>query len=433
MTMLAEAQQMKEAIIARRRDFHAYPELAWTEFRTASIVAAELQRLGYQVLTGRECMKEEERMGVPEGSEIESCRQRALSEGADPAWVARMEGGHTGVVAIMHFRKPGRTVGLRFDMDCLRVDENPTRQHRPTAEGFASRHPGLMHACGHDGHTAIGLAAARLVAAHKDEMAGTVKLCFQPGEEGVMGARCMASSGIVDDVDYFLSGHIGLGSGTDSTLVCMAEGFLATTKLDARFTGLPAHAGANPEKGRNALLAAAEASIALHTISRHSGGSSRINVGVLRAGTGRNVIPDTALIQFETRGETTAINEFMAAEAKRMVRAAADMYGVDVQMKEMGSAASCRCSRDMGEEICAYVKQLGCYENVLLEQAVSGSEDCSCFMSRVQEHGGKAVYMLYGTEEASGHHTSEFDFNEDVLPVSAATLAELVKYFGSHR
>ncbi|MCH3950858.1 MAG: amidohydrolase [Acidaminococcus sp.] len=431
MTLLDEALSMKDEMIARRRDLHAHPELAWTEFRTASIVATELKKLGYEVLIGRECMKPEARMGVPSEEEIEKCKERALSEGADPALVAKMEGGFTGVVGIMHFKKPGKTVGLRFDMDCLLVDENPTDAHRPTKEGFASQHEGLMHACGHDGHTTIGLGVARLIAAHKDEMAGTVKLCFQPGEEGVMGARCMAESGVVDDVDYFLSGHIGLGSGTNSTFVCMTQGFLATTKIDAKFTGLPAHAGANPEKGRNALLAAAQASIAMHTISRHSGGPSRINVGVLHAGTGRNVIPDNALIKFETRGATTAINEYMSTEAKRMVRAAADMYGVEVEMKEMGSAASGNSSPDMGEEIYNFVSKLGYYDHVQKSQSVGGSEDCSYFMSRVQDHGGKAVYMLYGTEEASGHHTSEFDFNEDVLPVSAATVTELVKYFGN--
>lgn len=189
-----------------------------------------------------------------------------------------------------------------------------------------------MHACGHDGHATIGLAVARLVAAHKDRMAGTLKICFQPGEEGVVGAKSMVQSGIVDDVDYFISGHIGLGDYNDGSLVCMTKGFLATDKLDAEFSGVPSHAGAEPEKGKNALLAAAQAAISLHTISRHSGGSSRINVGVLEAGTGRNVVPANGLIKFETRGETAEINDFMAKEAKRMCRAAAMLYDVDVKI-----------------------------------------------------------------------------------------------------
>ena len=86
--------------------------------------------------------------------------------------------------------------------------------------------------------------------AHKDRMAGTLKICFQPGEEGVVGAKSMVQSGIVDDVDYFISGHIGLGDYNDGSLVCMTKGFLATDKLDAEFSGVPSHAGAEPEKGR---------------------------------------------------------------------------------------------------------------------------------------------------------------------------------------
>jgi aminobenzoyl-glutamate utilization protein A len=431
MTMFNEAMAMKKELVACRRDLHAHPELAWTEFRTASKIARELKRLGYEVLMGDQCMKEDEMMGVPSEAVLQECMQRAIAEGADPELVSRMQGGKTGVVGIMHFDKPGKTVGLRFDIDCLLVDENSTDDHKPSREGFNSLHPGLMHSCGHDGHATIGLGVARLIAAHREEMAGTVKICFQPGEEGVMGARGMVASGIVDDVDYFLSGHIGLGNGEDDSLVCMTEGFLATSKIDAIFTGKPAHAGANPEKGRNALLAAAEASIALHTISRHSAGPSRINVGVLKAGTGRNVIPDQALIQFETRGGSTEINQYMESEARRMIRAAADLYGVEVRLEAKGSAASGNSSPDMGKEIYEVVKGLGVYKDLELSRHVSGSEDCSYFLSRVQQHGGKAVYMLYGTKEAAGHHTSEFDFNEDVLPLTTYTMTELVKHFGN--
>ena len=109
-----------------------------------------------------------------------------------------------------------------------------------------------------------------------------------------------------------------------------------------------------------------------------------------------------------------------------MIKAAADMYGVTVKMVARGSAASGNSSPDMVYEV---VKGLGVYSDIEKNHTVSGSEDCSYFMSRVQDHGGKAVYMLYGTEEASGHHTSEFDFNEDVLPLSVYTVTELVKHF----
>lgn len=431
MTFYEEALAMKDDMIKMRRDLHAHPETAWTEFRTTSIIATKLQEWGYEVLMGKEILDPTARMLVPDEAVLKKCAQRAIKEGANPVLVDQMAGGMTGCVGVMHFKKPGKTVALRFDIDSLFVAEDPKPCHRPSALGFQSQHEGLMHACGHDGHATIGLAVAKLVAEHKDEMAGTLKICFQPGEEGVVGAKSMVQSGIVDDVDYFISGHIGLGNYHDNSLVCMTQGFLATDKLDAVFTGKPSHAGADPEKGKNALLAAAQAAISLHTISRHSGGASRINVGILEAGTGRNVVPANGLIKFETRGETAEVNDFMAREAKRMVRAAAMMYDVDVQIEPMGSATTSDSSPAMGREIYDLVQSLHVYGHVDLQQKVSGSEDCCYFMSRVQEHGGQAVYMLYGTEEAAGHHQSDFDFNEDVLPRTAGTIATLVEHFGN--
>lgn len=431
MTLYDDAMAMKDVMIHRRRDFHAHPETAWTEFRTTSIIATELKKWGYEIYMGADIMKDSARMLVPDGETLEECAKRAIAEGADPELVEKMKGGMTGVVAVMHFTKPGKTIGLRFDIDSLFVAEDSSPKHLPAALGFRSQHAGLMHACGHDGHATIGLGVARLLAEHRNEMAGTVKICFQPGEEGVLGAKGMVESGIVDDVDYFMSGHIGLGDFEDGSLVCMTNGFLATDKMDAVFTGKPAHAGADPEKGKNALLAAAQAAISLHTIARHSAGSSRINVGVLQAGTGRNVVPANALIKFETRGETAEINEYMANEARRMVKAAAALYDVDVKISPCGSATTTNSSQEMGEEIYKLIEPLGVYKHVQLQKKVSGSEDCCYFLSRVQQHGGQAVYMLYGTKEAAGHHQGNFDFNEDVLPTTAFTIAYLVKHFGN--
>ncbi len=426
-----EAEKMQPELVKLRRDFHQYPETAWTEFRTTSIIATVLKRLGFEVLLGKDILDEPSRMLVPDEKTLEACKKRALAEGADPKLVEKMDGGHTGCVGVMHFSRPGKTVGLRFDIDSLFVKESEDPDHRPTAEGFASRHPGLMHACGHDGHITIGLAVARLVSLHKERMAGTLKIFFQPGEEGVVGAKAMVNSGLADDVDYFISGHIGLGGYEDQSLVIMAQGFLATDKIDAVFTGVPAHAGAEPEKGKNALLAAAQAALALHTIPRHSSGASRINVGVMESGTGRNVVPENAVLKFETRGETAEINNFVAENAWRMVEGAAEMYGVDVKMIPVGSATTVLSSEAMGKEIYQVLEPLHQYKKLVLEKKISGSEDCCYFLSRVQERGGQAVYMLYGTQEAAGHHQSRFDFNEAVLSRSAATVATLVEHFSN--
>lgn len=424
-----QAQALREEMTARRRNLHQHPETGWTEFRTASMVIEELRQLGYEVSFGAEVVDEASMMGVPSAAELEQYMARAVSEGADPELVKQMAGGKTGVVAVLRSGKPGKTVAFRFDMDCNDVEEERGAGHRPAQEGFASCHTKAMHACGHDGHVTIGLAAAKLIAANKEQLSGTVKLIFQPAEEGVRGAYAMVNAGVVDDVDYLFGGHIGFKATADNALVTMTDGFLATTKLDAVFKGVSAHAGAAPEQGKNALLAAAQSAISLNTISRHSQGSSRINVGVLNAGTGRNVVPDIASLKLETRGATTEINNFMVSEACRMLEACAAMYDVQLQVTMAGAAPACLADKNLGHEVAELAKAKCGYEQVLEYVNMGGSEDCGYFMERVQQRGGQALYMMYGTQIAAGHHNSHFDFHEDCMWKAAATLTEIAVHF----
>lgn len=431
MTIWNEAQALHEEMVARRRNLHQHPETGWTEFRTASMVIKELQNLGYAVSFGADVIDEASMMGVPSEAELEAYMERALSEGADKDLVAAMAGGKTGVVGVLDTGKPGKTVAFRFDMDCNDVCEEMLEKHRPYKEGFASTHKNAMHACGHDGHVTIGLALAKLLVAHQDELAGRIKLIFQPAEEGVRGAYAMVNAGVVDDVDYLFGGHLGFKNTCDNALVTMTDGFLATTKLDAEFKGVAAHAGAAPEEGKNALLAAAQAAISLSTISRHSKGSSRINVGVLNAGTGRNVVPDIARLKLETRGYTTEINNFMVAEARRMLEACAAMYDVELKVSMAGSAPACIADKDLGHEVALLAEEKCHYGEISEYVDMGGSEDCGYFMERVQQRGGRALYMMYGTPIAAGHHNSFFDFNEDCLWKAAATLTEIALHFSN--
>ena len=424
-----QAQALREEMTARRRNLHQHPETGWTEFRTASMVIEELRQLGYEVSFGAEVVDEASMMGVPPAAELEQYMARAVSEGADPELVKQMAGGKTGVVAVLRSGKPGKTVAFRFDMDCNDVEEERGAGHRPAQEGFASCHTKAMHACGHDGHVTIGLAAAKLIAANREQLAGTVKLIFQPAEEGVRGAYAMVNAGVVDDVDYLFGGHIGFKATADNALITMTDGFLATTKLDAVFKGVSAHAGAAPEQGKNALLAAAQSAISLNTISRHSQGSSRINVGVLNAGTGRNVVPDIASLKLETRGATTEINNFMVSEARRILEACAAMYDVQLQVTMAGAAPACLADKELGHEVAELAKAKCGYEQVLEYVDMGGSEDCGYFMERVQQRGGQALYMMYGTQIAAGHHNSHFDFHEDCMWKAAAPLTEIAVHF----
>ena len=430
-TIWQQAEELKDEMVERRRDLHRHPETGWTEFRTASMIIGELKKLGYDVKFGADVIDEKSMMGVPSEAELADYMQRAINEGANPELVKKMAGGKTGIVATLKTDKPGKTVAFRFDMDCNDVEEERCDEHRPAKEGFASEHKKAMHACGHDGHVTIGLSAAKLLAANKARLAGTVKLIFQPAEEGVRGAFAMMNAGVVDDVDYLFGGHIGFKATADNCLVTMTDGFLATTKLDAEFTGVSAHAGAAPEQGKNALLAAAQAAISLNTIPRHSKGSSRINVGVLNAGTGRNVVPDIAAIKLETRGATTEIDEYMVTEAKRILNACAAMYDVKVKITMAGAAPACFADKELGHEVAELIEEKCHYDEVVEYVDMGGSEDCGYFMERVQQHGGRALYMMYGTKIAAGHHNSHFDFNEDCLWKAAATVTEIAVHFSN--
>ena len=300
-----------------RRDLHAYPELGYCEYRTAAKAAAYLSRLGYGIKAGPEVMVASEMLGRPGDAVIEAARSQALALGAPAEWVDRMPGGQTGLVAELR-RGEGPVLAFRFDMDALPVPETRATTHRPNGEGYRSLYPGLMHACGHDGHTAIGLAVAERLAHPAAKWQGTIKLIFQPAEEAGRGAHPMVQAGVVDDVDYFFAAHLGCHVPT-GTVAADASGFLFAKRSDVFFHGVSAHAAASPEAGSNALLAGAVASVNLHAISRHGSATTHVNVGRMVAGAGRNIIADECQLQMEVRGDTQAALDYMVRRADEVV------------------------------------------------------------------------------------------------------------------
>lgn len=408
-----------------RRDLHHFAESGWLEFRTATLVAEELHQLGYQLQLGREVIAADARMGLPDAETLKQQEARALSQGALPQWLSHFSGGFCGIVATLDTGRPGPVMGFRVDMDALDLHESQASDHLPQREGFASCNPGMMHACAHDGHTAIGLGVATVLMAMKEQLSGTIKLIFQPAEEGVRGAKAMTEAGIVDDVDLFTAIHLGTGIPAGE-LVCGNDSFLATTKLDVHFTGVGAHAGGKPEEGRNALLAAAQATLGLHGLPQHSGGVARVNVGVLQAGTGRNVVADSALMKVETRGVSNQVNDDIYQQALRIIAGAAAMYGVEYQVKLVGAARSCTPTQPWVEFVHQQAVALGEFSSVIdrTEQA-AGSEDATYMMERVKQRGGQATYVIFGCDLAAGHHNARFDFNEQVMATAVKTLATL--------
>jgi len=409
----------------QRRDLHKYAESGWLEFRTSTLVAERLNELGYSLQLGREVIDADSRMGLPSAQELQRQEQRALEQGAIARWMPHFSGGFTGIVATLATGKPGPTLAYRVDMDALDLNEVLDDAHRPYREGFASLNGGMMHACGHDGHTTIGLGLAQLLMEIRDQLCGTLKLIFQPAEEGPRGANSMVAAGVVDDVDFFTAVHIGTGVPADH-IVCGNDTFMATTKLDVTFTGVAAHAGGNPEQGRNALLAAAQATLGLHALPRHSAGSSRINVGVLQAGTGRNVVPSSAMMKVETRGSTNEVNEFIYQQALKVISGAAEMYQVKFETKLMGAAQSSQPTEAWVNYIHRQAEQLGLFDNIIdSQEGAAGSEDATYMMERVKSLGGQASYVIFGTDLSAGHHNEKFDFDERVMAQGIKTLAAL--------
>ncbi|WP_035299618.1 amidohydrolase [Brevibacillus thermoruber] len=415
-------EELSPTLLKWRRDFHRYAESGWVEFRTASIVASTLQEWGFEVKAGREVIKPEARMGVPSEAFLRQQEQRALSQGAVAEWLPRLSGGFTGVVGILDSGRPGPTVAFRVDMDALDLQESADADHLPAAEGFASVNANMMHACGHDAHTAIGLGLAYVLSRMKDDLRGRVKLIFQPAEEGVRGARSMVEAGVVDDVDLFFACHVGTGVPLGE-VVCGADRYLATTKIDVTYRGVASHAGGHPEDGKNALLAAASAVLNLHAISRHSGGNSRINVGVLHAGSGRNIIPNHAAFKLETRGDTSEVNEYILSRAMDVIHGAAAMYGVQAEIDIVGKADSSSPSPELLPYIRAQASKVAGVTSIVDTRNASGSEDATYMMERVKQRGGLASYLVFGTTLAAGHHNEKFDIDERVLGIGVQTLA----------
>lgn len=410
---------------AWRREFHLYAESGWQEFRTAARLAGILDALGYSLATGREVVDADSRMGLPDDATLAQAYQRAARQGAPARWLPAFEGGFTGIVASLHTGRPGPTLAFRVDMDALDLNESDDGSHLPFREGFASCNRGMMHACGHDGHTAIGLGLAHVLMHFAERLCGTVKLIFQPAEEGTRGARAMVAAGALDDVDFFTAIHIGTGV-PQGTVVCGAENFMATSKFDAHFSGVAAHAGGNPEEGRNALLAAAQAALGLHAIVPHSAGASRVNVGVMQGGTGRNVVPAQAQLKVETRGETEEINQYVFKRAQEVILGAAAMYGVEASIAMMGAATACSPSPEWAARLQAIAARVpGVEQAVRSVTSPAGSEDATLMMARVQSLGGQASYMIFGTTLSAGHHNEKFDFDETVMAVAIQTLAEV--------
>ncbi len=411
-----------------RRELHRYPELGWQEYRTTVRIIEHLEGWGVRYRFGKEILDPNLRRGFPDKKEDEKSVKRAIAETGRGDLIETMRGGFTGVIAVIKGEKKSAgkepVVLLRFDIDANALHECEKEEHRPYRDGFSSQHFGAMHACGHDGHVAIGLGVTQKLQEQRASFCGEVRILFQPAEEEVRGAVAFAKTELTEGVDYMLSGHIGLKADHSGILAVSVNEFLATTKMRASFYGKSSHAGNSPQAGQNALAAACNATLNILGIARHGEGISRVNVGTLCADGPTNVIPDYAVMVLETRGSTNEVNQYMKDQVELICEGAATMEGCEHELEVVGGAGCADCSRELAAFIAKQAEKIPFFNQIVDEMEFGASEDVTELLNAVSEQGGKATYMLFGSDLSAPHHNDHFDFDESVLEPAANLLLQ---------
>ncbi len=411
-------------VVSIRRDLHAHPETGFLEYRTASRVASTLKELGWQISAGPEVMRADAMMGRPSLPRIEAAQKYAAENGASPEWVSRMPDGQTGIVADMK-RGEGPVVAFRFDMDALPVLEAAEDIHKPAAGGFRSLRDGAMHACAHDGHTAIGMCVGERIAL-SDSWQGTVRLVFQPAEEGGRGAYPMVKAGVFENVDYFFAAHLGCNV-PSGTIAAQISGHLFSKKFNVSLRGVAAHAASAPERGRNALLAGAAMVVALHGIVSPAKARTVLNVGKMVAGTTRNVVADSCELELEVRGDSEESLAYISRRMEEIIAGIASAYGVEFSLELVGHTIGASADAGAIEIVARAAHATKAVQSVLPNWVSGGSEDATFMMRAVQERGGVAAYFGIGSNIPAPHHAANFDIDERSLAMGVDVFVNIAE------
>lgn len=370
--------------VAVRRDLHAHPELAFAEHRTAKIVAEHLREMGLEVHCGL---------------------------------------GQTGVVGVIRGRHPGlRAIGLRADMDALPLEEQNTFAYR-------SRHAGCMHACGHDGHTAMLLAASEALAADPD-FAGTVYVLFQPAEEGEGGARAMIEDGLFQrfpmEAVFGLHNWPGLPAG--EMAVHAGAVMAGTDRFDIEVRGQGTHA-AMPHLGKDPVVAAAALVQALQTIVSRTLDpleSAVLLTTVIKAGEAYNIIPESVHLAGTVRTFSERVRTRVRSRMEEVCAGIGALHDVTVSLRySEGYPPTINTKAEAA--LCAEVAAglVGADKCALDLPPSMGAEDFAFFL---QQRPGCYVWLGNGpTEGGCTLHNPNYDFNDAVLPLGARYWVNLVR------
>jgi len=386
-TLRGEIDEWLPELIETRRDFHRNPELGLEEFRTSGIVADRLRAIGF----------EDVRTGLAV----------------------------TGVKAVLRGGKPGKTLLLRADMDALPIEEENDVEYRSTVAG-------TMHACGHDGHTAILLGAARALYARRDEIPGTIVFCFQPAEEGRGGARRMIEDGVLEDpaVDAAIGLHLISDFNVGTAVAIDGPCLSAADRFNVKIQGRGGH-GAMPHTTVDALLIAAEVVTTLQNLVAREVNAQQaavVSVGTLHAGTtAANIIADSATLSGTVRWFDADVGDLLATRIPEVIQGIATTLRGSAEVEyRRGGKATVNDSNVVSIVQGALAEVVG-EENVLTGPRLMGSEDFSEFTHRLPS----TFFFVGSRDDATGkniaHHHPRFDIDERCLPlgVEMMTLAAL--------
>ncbi|HEX3463371.1 MAG TPA: amidohydrolase [Candidatus Elarobacter sp.] len=371
-----------DEVVATRRDLHEHPELGFEEHRTSAMVAARLRDLGFEVHTGI---------------------------------------GQTGVVGVLRGARPGKTVMLRADMDGLPIDEENEVPYR-------SRTAVHMHACGHDGHVAMLLGAARVVASRKDEVAGTLCFLFQPAEEGKGGAKAMVEDGVLERFAIERAYGLHLASSHPAGQVGLREGafYASSDSIEITIEGKGGH-GAAPHLSIDPVYVASQFVVAVQQIvSRNIDPiePAVVTIGAIHGGTTHNVIPSRVQLMGTVRAFDADVRAKMAERIERVLRGICESSGATYTFEYLWRYPVTSNDAEQTRYVRALAERVAGPEHVADVPKLMGAEDFSFFAERVP-----ACFFTIGSnggpDSAWPHHHARFDIDESALQVGVRMMTAL--------
>jgi len=381
------AQSLAQETIETRRDFHRHPEIAFEEVRTSKIIADRLRKLGLEPKTGI---------------------------------------GKTGVMAILDSGKPGKTVLARADIDALPVQEETEHEYRSTVDG-------KMHACGHDGHTAILLSVAKILVEQKGNFSGKVVFVFQPAEEGGGGAQAMIEDGALDglEIDHSIGLHLGSMMPTGTVALRCGPAMASADKFEITVTGKGGHA-AMPQHSIDPVLISANIIVALQSlISRELDPTDQavITVTSIHGGTAFNIIPDNVKLMGTVRTFNEDTRQYLAKRIGELSAGIAKSMNGEAELDFMFGTPTVINNEKMTEVLKNAFERDLAEGQVIVPPQIMGGDDMSHWLNAAD-----GCYFFVGAgNESKGttypHHHPKFDIDEDAIPLAVELLSKGILEF----